>query len=692
MKILYPDNYGIYVDLLNNHDILINSIDINNESLDYHYTSILNIMKDYIEKLTEIKSFIKINFGDIVIDLNIVDYHVNLIMWKLLCSINIPIRPNDIFFNEAITKRSIKNYIDEKFLKNNITKYPNILLNNIIDDCLVKFNDIDQFSFYLCNTINLEDDINLINKYPELYDLYHTDLSTIPIEDVKHVGMELTNKLIGYIKNSDHWGRPFFKSQEGMNVKQYRECYINIGPKPNGFGQIYDTIINNSFLMGGVNTEDYYLTECGASRIAQIIVDNNTGNSGHFARILGLNNINTHIHHDSTYDCHTKNFVKITIEDENMLTKFENRYFRFYEDGIEFKITSDSKDIIGKEILLRSPITCASHANGNGICYKCYGDLAYLNKDINIGKMAAEILSSQVTQRMLSAKHLLEANIVPFKWSSNFNKFFKLDYNQIILSNNIDLTDYKLSINLDNINLDEDDDVEYIFDFEIISPNGEVLKIYSEDSDMLFITIELNEVIREYSNSKDSIVLIDMNELLEIPLFTITIHNNELSVILDNIKGYINKTKKIEECNNDKDLLLIQLIKVLIEGGININSVHIEIILSNQIRDITDPLNKPNWLYSNASYEIVTLEKALKENPSITIGLSFEDINRILYNPLTYRKTKASAYDMFFMENYKQYIESEVPEDDNNENKEKIKLCTFNKRKLCTFNKNTEEK
>ena len=51
---------------------------------------------------------------------------------------------------------------------------------------------------YLANTLNLEDFIVLMKKYPEFNDTVHFSVDGIPIEDVKEIGMEATNKQIAY--------------------------------------------------------------------------------------------------------------------------------------------------------------------------------------------------------------------------------------------------------------------------------------------------------------------------------------------------------------------------------------------------------------------------------------------------------------------------------------------------------------
>lgn len=90
----------------------------------------------------------------------------------------------------------------------------------------------------------------------------------------------------------------------------------------------------------------------------------------------------------------------------------DGRYYKLGPDGMDYLINA-KKDtyLIGKTIYLYSPMTCASAAHGHGICRRCYGELAYINRNIRPGKLASEILSAQLTQKQLSAKHLLETVI-----------------------------------------------------------------------------------------------------------------------------------------------------------------------------------------------------------------------------------------------------------------------------------------
>jgi hypothetical protein len=133
---------------------------------------------------------------------------------------------------------------------------------------------------YLANTLNLEDTIELMNKYPEFNETIHFNPDGIPIEDVKEMGMEAANKQIRYIKNSDHCLRDSFRTGEAISPKQYKEVAVNIGSKPDGKGSVYPHPIRHSFMNGGLSTPEELAIESSVGRIAQILQKTNVGESG----------------------------------------------------------------------------------------------------------------------------------------------------------------------------------------------------------------------------------------------------------------------------------------------------------------------------------------------------------------------------------------------------------------------------
>jgi hypothetical protein len=109
-----------------------------------------------------------------------------------------------------------------------------------------------------------------------------------------------------------------------------------------------------------------------------------------------------------------------------------------------------------------------------------------------------------------------------------------------------------------------------------------------------------------------------------------------------------------------KDEALQRIVDLVIEGGLDIDAVHLEVILSNQIVDANDILKKPNWNDPNAQYKMLTLNQALTNNPSVIISLLYKDLNKTLYNPLTFTKNAPSFFDLFFHEQPQVYMQQDI--------------------------------
>ena len=170
---LYMENYGIYKELVQNRSMVIDVNNINCQNYELHYNWILNIMKDTIETEYTRTVFITLQFNPHdTCQLSIQDYWLNLIMWYHIIRAGGKIMPYHIFFEEAITRGSIKKYIDKFFINVYMKDIDIVDMNNIIDDALYRMIHVDKFSWYLANTINLEDFIELMNQNPRFNEIY----------------------------------------------------------------------------------------------------------------------------------------------------------------------------------------------------------------------------------------------------------------------------------------------------------------------------------------------------------------------------------------------------------------------------------------------------------------------------------------------------------------------------------------
>ena len=670
----YNPNYHYpYEDLCNTGHQTIYTKDLNQDNINDHFNSIINILKDGIETPEVQSMMLHIVFeNDTDLDLSIFDYTINLMFWQFCTIVNHPIWDVHVVFPEDITKKYIKEYIDNIFVDKYRKKLPFIELNQTIDAVIGKFRDLRQFQMYLANTLNLEDTIDLMNQYPEFNETVHFDTTGIPLEDIKEAGMAATNKQIRYIKNSNHCLRDSFRTGEAISPKQYKEVAVNIGSKPDGQGSVFPHPIKHSFMNGGLQSAEEICIESSVGRVAQILQKTNVGESGAFARQLELNNQDTFLNPDPNYVCDTHNFEEITIENETMLNMYDLRYYRTNPNGIDKKLNAKKdKNLIGQRLFFRSPMTCASAARGHGICYKCYGDLAYAEQEINIGQIAAEGLSSIYTQILLSAKHLLESLVIKMEWTKQFYELFTITFNTIALKENGTYRGYKLIIDDDIKSEEEIDDIEYnyyINSFIVRTPDGEDIKIKTTEADNIYIEPDFYQYIMsvqpEDDNSDESYyVELNMVDLMDFPvLFVVQVRNNELSATMDKIKKLIDNKSIIE--SYDRNSILKEFITTNIQGNIKLNAVHFEVLLMNQIRAADDDLDVPDWTIPNAPYKILTLSKSLSENRSITVRLQSNKVSKALSNPQNRFISKPSMTDIYFMEQPQEYLDPNMISDE----------------------------
>ena len=665
----YFENYDPYVPLIQNGYMEINTDDINPQNYMSYFNGLLNIMRDGIEdpEVQALKIGIHLSDGNFL-RLTIPTFYFQLIFWTFPIYIGDRITVIHLVDTRQITKKTIKSYFN-MIIKQHSKDVDFITLNNLIDETIYKFKYIDEFAMYLSNTVNFKDTLDLMKKYPEFNESIHADLTGVPIEDVKDVGMKYTQTQINYIKSNDHCLRDSFIAQEAISPKQFKEVSVNIGTKPDGHGGVFPYIINNSFMNGGVSNPESYVIDSSVGRTAQILQKMNVGTSGAFARLLETNNLDTFFNPDPNYSCDTKNFIKVFIKDSSWLSMYDRRYYRFNPDGIDYILDKDNDThLIGQTLYFRSPITCASYARGEGLCRKCYGDLYFVNRDINPGKIAAELLSSIYTQMLLSAKHLLESSVIEMKWNNEFYDIFELNLNMISVQEDIELDGYYMILDSNKFSSDDEDDdsedsgiqyEEFTPSFDIKYPNGNIITFHTAEEDNIYLTEDLNRLLRskKAKENEDGTYIVSLEQLRSIPVvFTVKIQNKELQRTLERSKHIIDREK--DTSSFTKDEIVKEFISANTDGGINVSAIHLETILSNQMRDPDDILSMPDWTKKNAPYKILTLGSALNNSPSITVNLEYQRIGKTLISPLSTKKRKPSVFDLYFMEKPQDYVEN----------------------------------
>lgn len=679
----HRENYGPFCELLDIGYMTLNTDNINRVTYSSYMRWITNFMLDGIE--TDIwhgKGKVNVIFSDKEqCTLTVNDLLFNFIMWYIPVQTNSEISHEFLFWDDNITQSTITSYVNRNFLDKNRKVYTNRYLNNVIADCTAMLSVVDKVSKYLSDTINLHDDIVLQKKCPEYYDALHLDIGNTALDKVKIIIGDATEKAVNIIKDSKRYLGYYhslasnFRSGEALNKKQFGETYIAIGTKPDAYGNVIPYIINSSFINGGVEDPVSRFVESYAGIEATIISHVNVSISGTAARLMELNNIRSILHRDPSYCCNTQNPEKILIDSVETLKRFNLRYYSEVFNGVVKRMSSSDTYLIGKTVYIFSPMTCASYARGQGICYRCYGDLAFVNSDVNIGLIASTLLSSVLTQRMLSAKHLLETIISAIEWCKDFSNYFVVETDQISFDPNKDPRGFKMIISVDEIQeeddgRDDDDEDEgvlfisngsskyYITEFILQDPQSNQFVIKSESSDKMYFSKELYSLVSRKLSKRsgdDEYITIDISDF-DGSLFSIAVENSGISKSIAAINNIIDKVSVTSSMTRDE--LLQEFINALNNAHINLNAVHAEVLLSNQIRSATDIFKMPAWEYKDVAYRPLSLKQSLRTNPSPVESLTYQDISGQLNNPINYQKHKPSILDLNIVKHPQQYYQT----------------------------------
>lgn len=575
----------------------------------------------------------------------------NLIFWEPMISLNITRLTDDYVVDcTKISSNYIKKYIDEKIVIPYKHRIENTKMNIIIHDLIHNLGMISEdFNIILGMTINIESFIDLSKRNERFNQIIRTKIpDNMQPSEIESTLDALMREQIAILSREDNVLKPMLNAGSGVKDKQLLEFSVNGGLKPDLSGKTIPIPINSNFIVGGLgHIKNYYIDAIGG-RKALIMNKKEMGRAGYFARKVNLVCSTIHLS-KSIEDCGTTRPVKIEIKSKKHLSKYVGRYARLMTAREYFVITGNELDLIGKTILLRSPITCASEK----VCKTCYGTLYSTNVDITIGTYAATKISEPVSQNILSTKHQLSTDSCPIEFSEpRFSDFFAIYGNTIVLNSEI-TSEYSLVLIKENI--------QRIYEFEELQFNnyvtvfhiknnktGEMIEFMEDDMKELFLSDKLVKMIKKSDAEFYEINLSEFDPLSEI--FIVEIENNELTKPLYNIMGLLDRADH-NSCKT-LDQMAQRFTDLLIESNIKAMSVHAEVIIRALIRSSQDVLQRPNFnkYVTEKDYQIMTIDGALEKNPSVLISISSRDLKRQLQSPLTFRKSADSFLDPFFKE------------------------------------------
>ncbi len=452
------------------------------------------------------------------------------------------------------------------------------------------------------------------------------------------------------------------KAGDHIKPKQVQELFISYGQIPDISGNVIPyTMKGNGFATGYVDPTSYYIAATGA-RLAAIMNKTHMGEAGYLSRNLMIAS-RTLTLSKTQFDCGTKHLLPLTVTNGTFLHRLENRWYSETLGGpLKLIHYEDCKDLIGKQIWIRSLLTCAG---GDEVCHVCYGRDSHLV--MNMPGMAifnTEVYSEPVSQNILSTKHLLFTAANKITFSPSFDKYFKFNAGDIYLKEQDEwdnaLPFEHLSIRIESGNMipiNHQDMIEFnTFGNNVESPfyiynskTKEYDKIEIINYESMFIdstSVKFFKIVNE-KKSGHLVQYYDMplevlSRELEGRFLSIDIKNHGLTDTLYMIMNLLNKDASKYE---DYSKLAQDFFEMLITASINCRHIQAEIILNRLIRDPNNLYRRPNFSEFKApEFKILTLNQALINTKAPTVGFAYQEIKRQLLSNAIYTEKDESSY------------------------------------------------
>lgn len=413
-------------------------------------------------------------------------------------------------------------------------------------------------------------------------------------------------------------GNPVFLDNKYTKVikpKQIEEMYINLGQIPDGRDVIPVTMNDNGF-RGGYSTPAIFYAGAISARVPDIMNEDYMGKAGYFARNLWMLCYGTIS--DVIWDCGSVNPIEVDVDEVELEMK-DGRYYTERKNSCEYKILhKEDLHLLGKKIWVRSPCTCNLNED---CCHICYGSkalgLAYLPGGF---VYSTEIITKDVGQKILSAKHLLKTNAEKIEFSAGYEKYFTLENSTLVP---VEGKRFDIYFREEESEDHQDSYTFYVgkdlFPITISKFAGihmpDELKKYCKEviiDDCCYLKITSTKVI-----DSDKGILFD---IIPINIMMTATYMKIMNLIEDGVKHYTNVSELVSDFIH------------LLAGVIPVYSVHGEVVIGRLVRRLDNKMLRPNWTKPNPEYQILRLKSSLTNSESCALALAFETPEHQLFH------------------------------------------------------------
>lgn len=349
-------------------------------------------------------------------------------LWNPYRVLGVPITMEDIYAVEYVAAGTLSDIQSVQYRKliesgkydhKYVVKLMWETINYIHQFCLIHLNKYAaSISIFSCAKALSDEKIKDIVDTP-IPEQYGTKVAEeLYNEKAKKFNAMMTDDQV----NRDYALWLMFKSKV-LNLNQTAQFFMAYGTRADTDNKMFKHVINESSLSGLKSAKDYF-TESASAKITESYNNQLVGTVQYFARRMRLNNMG--FVHKHKGDCGSSVKMSMYIEKgwgRNFIDK------EVYVDGKVIMVTKHNcSEIENKSILFRSPMCCL---HDDGVCEACCGRATkypwqYM-PDNSIGAYAKTKLMSQITQKVLSAKHLIKTLTMLLQMTEDAAECFKVN-------------------------------------------------------------------------------------------------------------------------------------------------------------------------------------------------------------------------------------------------------------------------
>ena len=298
-------------------------------------------------------------------------------------------------------------------------------------------------------TVPVDEMIDMLKpEYTELF-------KRVPTNNIK-VGYMIHDMIVDSIINkmveSGSNLSKLFKSGSRFNKVQLQRSALSIGYISDIYNNILKEPLTTNY-MSGLTEEQFFKSAFGARKGIKDKSEH-TPQSGYIERTLTMGLGRMQI---TEKDC-GDNGIEITVINKRHLQMLLGKYYKLSEDDEDWSIiTETDTDLIGRNIIIRSPMTCKTKRGH--ICHKCFGTREYSTP--YIGVVAGQTVTERITQLIMRVYHTsgsAEIEIPDDLKNEIARTLVNFDKNGILLSNDANMTLLKQFSDDFQFSVEKDDD------------------------------------------------------------------------------------------------------------------------------------------------------------------------------------------------------------------------------------------